>query len=80
MRWGCVPPRLYFLHTLTHSLCVHAHGLQTEQDFSRNNSTFLNVAYRTLKDPTLRAKYLVGASALGCLCVWVNPHVRMTDD
>ena len=32
---------------------------QTEQDFSRSNSTYLNVAYRTLKDPTLRAKYLV---------------------
>lgn len=32
---------------------------QTEQDFSRSNSTYLNVAYRTLKDPTMRAKYLV---------------------
>ena len=31
----------------------------TEQDFSRSNSTYLNVAYRTLKDPTLRAKYLL---------------------
>lgn len=33
--------------------------LQLEQDFSRSNSTYLNVAYRTLKDPNLRAKYLV---------------------
>ncbi|KAM3573672.1 hypothetical protein VYU27_004331 [Nannochloropsis oceanica] len=31
----------------------------TEQDFSRSNSTYVNVAYRTLKDPTLRAKYLL---------------------
>ena len=31
----------------------------TEQDFSQSNSTYVNVAYRTLKDPTLRAKYLL---------------------
>lgn len=30
-----------------------------EQDLSKMNSTYLNVAYKTLKDPTLRAKYLV---------------------
>eukprot|EP00952_Eustigmatos_sp_NYUAD-ZCMA_P005046 22108-Eustigmatos_ZCMA.PRE.1 len=41
-----------------------ADTLQTEQDLSRDNSTFINVAYRTLKDPTLRAKLLADASRL----------------
>jgi hypothetical protein len=39
--------------------------LQEEQDFSRNNSVYLNVAYKTLKDPTLRAKYLVSIVGKG---------------
>lgn len=39
----------------------------TEQDFSRSNSTYLNVAYRTLKDPTLRAKYLLQLEGVGAL-------------
>lgn len=42
-----------------------------EQDFSRSNSTYLNVAYRTLKDPTLRAKYLVPIClVIDCMNRW----------
>jgi hypothetical protein len=43
-------------------------NLQAEQELSRKNSTYLNVAYKTLKDPTLRAKYLVSILVkLGCV-------------
>jgi len=38
-----------------------------EQYFSRSNSTYLNVAYRTLKDPTLRAKYLLQSEGVRAL-------------
>ena len=39
-------------------------SLQEEQELSRSNATYLNVGYKTLKDPTLRAKYLVSLCCL----------------
>lgn len=52
----------------------------TEQGFSRSNSTYLNVAYRTLKDPTLRAKYLLqleGVRALDEASKTADPALLM---
>lgn len=52
----------------------------TEQDFSRSNSTYLNVAYRTLKDPISRAKYLLqleGVKALDERSKTADPALLM---
>lgn len=53
---------------------------RTERDVSASNSTYLNGAYRTLKDPTLRAKYLLkleGISALDEKSKTADPALLM---
>mmetsp|Transcript_12657 Transcript_12657/g.18646 ORF Transcript_12657/g.18646 Transcript_12657/m.18646 type:complete len:261 (-) Transcript_12657:60-842(-) len=54
---------------------LFSHKSQEEQEFSAMNSSMVNNAYQTLRDPVERVKYLLGLYGMDVLSETSNEHV-----